>query len=773
LRRRGAGEKGAEVVPGTRAPGSPGSLEPVATVDSGWTLLDALRGIVEAMPDAVVILDRHRFVRYASSKTAQVLGVDPAGIVGLDVCDALPLGPHRGMLLAHLDRQMEGVEEQYEIRLETHDGTPRWAAVHAVPRPGPTGEVAGVLWTVRDAALGEQPDRGIRELALRDPLTGVPNRTLLIERLQNAAARARRDDEYQFAVLFLDVDHLKDVNDSFGHTAGDALLRTVARRLQNCLRPEDTIARYGGDEFAILLEGIQSISDVTRIAARIQEELTAPLHVEGYDLSTSASIGIAVNSAAEESVEQLLHHADTAMYRAKALGPGRYAVFDRGMHVQALARLQTEVELRIALQRDQFRLLFQPIVRLADGRCEGVEALLRWDHPERGGLAPGEFLPVAEDTRLILPIGEWVLRRACERMREWIDRLGPAAPDWVAINLSGKELLQPEAARHLAEVVASSGLDPRHVRLEVREVSLAYHEQLVCQALEEFRDVGFGLHLDDFGSGHSSLAALQRLSVRALKIDLSLVRGAAAAPGAPGEAETGSALVRMIQGLAGAMGAAVMAKGVETQVELDLLLAAGCQYSQGFLLGHPMQASATEAMLVQGGFRQLTSGEGVDIQEQGDRSFPRSPNRGPRDPGARAAEEGQSMIQGDGMRKRVILLVEDEPEIVAIIGRALGKEDYLILTANSGEEALTRSEEHGGGIDLLITDIVMPGMGGRELAWRLQELHPHMAVILLSGYADITGAMQMFDSERSIFLEKPLDLGVLRETVREVLAQGV
>jgi diguanylate cyclase (GGDEF)-like protein/PAS domain S-box-containing protein len=595
LKERVAGESAVEA--GVRAGGTASeALEPVATLTSSWSLLEALRGVVEALPDAVILMDRDRVVRYASPTTAQMLGIEPPSIVGRFICDALPLGPDLAVLLAHLDRQLEGVEEEYEIRLETRGNATRRATVRATPQRGRDGVVAGVLWTVRDEALGEQRDQGIRELALRDPLTGVPNRTLLIERLQNAAARARRHEGHQFAVLFLDLDDLKHVNDTFGHNVGDALLRTVARRLQSCLRPEDTIARYGGDEFAILLEGIQSITDVTRIAARIQEEMAAPLHVQGYHLSASASIGIAVNSSMEESVEQLLHHADTAMYRAKALGPGRYAVFDRGMHVQALARLQTEVELRIALEREQFRLLFQPIVRLADRRIEGVEALLRWDHPERGELPPEEFLPVAEDTRLILPITEWVLRRACERMRDWRDRLGPAAPAWAAINLSGRELLHPGSATHLAGIVDGCGLDTRHIRLEVREGSLAHHEQLVGQTLEELRRAGFGVHLVDFGSGHSSLAGLQRLSVTAVKFDLSLIRGSGTALD-PEVEPPGSALVRMIQAIAGAMGAAIIAGGLDAEAELDLLLRTGCEYGQGDLLGPPARATVAEVWL--------------------------------------------------------------------------------------------------------------------------------------------------------------------------------
>ena len=430
----------------------------------------------------------------------------------------------------------------------------------------------------------------LRHDTLHDALTGLPNRLLFMERLTHCIARAKRRDGYLFAVLFLDLDRFKVINDSLGHHVGDELLVMISRRLQRCLREEDTVARFGGDEFAILLEDIVGISDATRVAERIQAELSASVNLNGFDVFTSASIGIALSSSAYERPEYLLRNADMAMYRAKGLGQARFEVFDRTMHAQALARLQLETDLRHALERDEFVLHFQPIISLADGTICGLEALIRWAHPELGLLSPDDFIPAAEETGLILPIGQWVLQEACRRVRRWRVRFGDDQVRSVGVNLSAKQFSQIDLMEQIWDAVRESGVPADALRLEITESAVMDSADAAVVLLGRLKGLGVQVSLDDFGTGYSSLSYLHRFPLDALKIDRSFV-------GQMGSDARTMRLVETVLTLARGLGVVAVAEGIETAEQLAHLRALGCELGQGFYFSPPLPPEELEALL--------------------------------------------------------------------------------------------------------------------------------------------------------------------------------
>jgi diguanylate cyclase (GGDEF)-like protein len=394
----------------------------------------------------------------------------------------------------------------------------------------------------------------------------------------------------QFAVLFLDLDRFKVVNDSLGHHVGDELLVAVARRLQENVRTTDTVARFGGDEFAILRTALDEAADATRIASRVAEAVAAPVNLNGYEVYTSASIGIALSTLGYDRPEYLLRNADMAMYRAKGNGGTGWEVFDRTMHAQALSRLQMETDLRRALQRDELRLHYQPIISLSTGQVVGVEALCRWQHPDRGLIEPAEFIPVAEETGAIVPLGEWVLYEACMQLAAWRRELGVRVA--VSVNLSARQLAAPGFADTVRRALEESGLKPRHLKLEITESALLESEAAGA-LLGELRALGVEMQLDDFGTGYSSLSALHRLPMNALKVDRTFV-------GRMEEGNASAQLVRTITLMARGLDLSVIAEGVETEAQLAELRAMGCDYAQGYLISRPVPAGALRDLLASG-----------------------------------------------------------------------------------------------------------------------------------------------------------------------------
>jgi diguanylate cyclase (GGDEF)-like protein/PAS domain S-box-containing protein len=427
--------------------------------------------------------------------------------------------------------------------------------------------------------------------AMHDPLTGLPNRHLFMERLGGALMRYHRRESSLFAVLFLDLDRFKVVNDSLGHHVGDELLQVVGDRLRASVRSGDTVARFGGDEFAVLLEELENLDEATHIAERLGQAVAAPINLSGYEVFSSASIGIALCSAGLDRPEYLLRNADVAMYRAKGSGARRYEVFDRTMHAQALERLQMETDLRRALVRGEFRLHYQPIVSLTRGTITGVEALLRWDHAERGLTSPNDFIPVAEETGLILPLGAWVLTEACRQLAEWRHEF-PQARIALSVNLSAKQFGQADLVERIRAALDEAGLDPRHLKLEITESAIIDHPGSAGAMLRQLKEQGIQVQMDDFGTGYSSLSSLHSLPLDALKIDRSFVSRM------PGDRAT-MQMVRTIALLARGLDLAVIAEGVETQEQMDEVRAMGCDYAQGYLIARPLDPEGIRALLAQ------------------------------------------------------------------------------------------------------------------------------------------------------------------------------
>jgi diguanylate cyclase (GGDEF)-like protein len=430
----------------------------------------------------------------------------------------------------------------------------------------------------------------LRHGALHDALTDLPNRLLFMERLEHVVQRARRREGSLFAVLFLDLDRFKVINDSLGHHIGDELLIALADRLRVCVRVEDTVARFGGDEFAILVESISDVSDATRVAERIHETLSAPIELEGFRLVTSASVGIALGASAEELPTDLLRNADVAMYRAKAAGPGRFEVFDRGMHVAALGRLQMETELRYALERGELVLQYQPVVEIATGRIASLEALIRWRHPERGWLQPAAFIPLAEETGMVRPIGAWVLHEACRQLVAWREGLALAAPPSIAVNISTRQFARDELMEQVQNALLESGLAAGALCLEITESAMMDNVEAGVGLLQRLKELGVGVCVDDFGTGYSSLSYLHRFPLDEVKIDRSFVSRMIQEKGT-------RQLVRTMTTLAHSLGARSVAEGVETVDELELLREMGADFAQGFLFSRPLDPERVEELL--------------------------------------------------------------------------------------------------------------------------------------------------------------------------------
>lgn len=425
--------------------------------------------------------------------------------------------------------------------------------------------------------------------AFHDTLTGLPNRALLMDRLTHILKRAKRHQNGQFAVLFLDLDRFKVVNDSLGHIVGDQLLVDFAHRLRGCLRAGDTVARLGGDEFAIILEDIQHVNDATQVAQRIQQALKQPFSLSGNQVFTTASIGIAMHTSNYSQPEELLRDADTAMYRAKLAGKARYALFNEAMHAIAVERLQLENDLRWALERQELQLFYQPIIALQTGKIYGFEALLRWQHPTLGLVSPSKFIPAAEETGLIVSIGEWVLSEACQQMSEWQCQF-PSQPLAINVNLSAKQLVQPDFVEQVRQVLQTTQLAPSSLKLEITESAIAPNTQTATSMLSQLKALGIELCMDDFGTGYSSLSYLHRLPIDTLKIDRSFISCI----------EFGSENLEIVQTiitLAHNLGMAVVAEGVETAQQLGKLKEMQCEFGQGYFFDRPLDGSTAWALI--------------------------------------------------------------------------------------------------------------------------------------------------------------------------------
>jgi diguanylate cyclase (GGDEF)-like protein/PAS domain S-box-containing protein len=549
----------------------------------------ALRGANEGIWDWDVRSGRF----YCSPRCKEMLGYAPEEIedaIGEWLGRVHPddRSAVRAALQAHVDGEAAHFEAEH--RLRARDGSYRWMLARGFAVRDADGRATRVAGSLADVTERKRTEARLQHDALHDGLTGLPNRVLFLDRLEQAMRRAaRRDDDVVCAVLFVDLDRFKLVNDSLGHQAGDEVLTAVARRLESALRPGDTVARLGGDEFTVLLEEISGVHEATRVAERIHATLADSFRVAGHELVIGASVGIALGSP-DRRPEDLVRDADIAMYRAKTEGRGGHEVFDARMHAGLVARRDIESGLRAAIESRSLEVVYQPVVQTATGRIAGFEALCRW--PGRA-LQPEEFLPVAEETGLIVALGELVLAEACRQVAAW--RRSPAGEGIVlSVNVSARQLREASFADTVGTALAESGLDAGALRLEVAEAALAADPDAVAAVLGAVRErLGVCARIDDFGTAASSLRELHRFPGDAVKIDRSLVLGLGSAAGA-------YEIVKAIVGLAHTLGLEVVAEGVETRECLDVLKVLGCEFAQGFLFSAPVSATEATALLAAG-----------------------------------------------------------------------------------------------------------------------------------------------------------------------------
>jgi diguanylate cyclase (GGDEF)-like protein len=481
------------------------------------------------------------------------------------------------------------VDEEY--RLLAKDGSVVWVREETVLVRGEGGEPLYVQGILTDTTERKSLEERLRHQALHDSLTGLPNRRLFVDRLRHALGRTSRREGRWVAVLFMDLDNFKAVNDSLGHGSGDLLLAAVAERLGRLLRPEDTLARFGGDEFAVIVEDVGAPDEAVRVAERIIEGFGAAFGLEGRDLYARASTGIAFGDARTKTPEDLLRDADTAMYRAKESGAG-YSVFDMAMHERAVGRLRLENDLRRAVERDEFVVHYQPIVRLDRGEVVAVEALVRWEHPEQGLLEPDEFVPVAEESGLVVPMGERVLKEACLTAKRWQQEYPRIPPLVVSVNLSARQLSRPDLAETVEGTLRETGLEARCLSLDVTETVYVRALEGNTGALSRLRKMGVGISIDDFGMGYSSLSYLKRLPTDTIKIDRSFVEGL-------GEDIEDTAIVGMVIDLAHTLGMEAVAEGVETEGQAALLKELGCDLGQGYRFSRPLTPEEVPGVLAE------------------------------------------------------------------------------------------------------------------------------------------------------------------------------
>ena len=483
------------------------------------------------------------------------------------------------------------VDEQYpgqiEYRVQRPDGEVTWVYGQWVPEYNEAGKAVGCVGTLTDINELKQAQELIIHNALHDPLTNLPNRALLLERLKLAIQRSKRLEDYRYAVLFIDLDRFKVVNDSLGHSIGDRLLIDIAKRFKMCLRDTDFVARLGGDEFVIVLEDIDSTDTVVHVAERILYDCRRPLNISGHEIFMGLSMGIVLGSKEYHQASDLIRDADIAMYRAKDDGKSRYTFFNAIMHTQALKRLDLETALCKAIEQEEFIVYYQPIVNLQDGKLAGLEALVRWQHPTRGLISPADFIPIAEETGLIVQLDKWVLHQACRQMAQWQHRFPHQFPFRVNVNLSAKDLCDLSLHRTVESILSDTGISGDLIALELTESMLVEEISQTIDLLEELAEQRVHISIDDFGTGYSSLSYLHQLPVHSLKIDRSFV--SQIRPG-----NRNCKVINIIVALSNQLGLKVVAEGIENNEQLQWLRSLGCNFGQGYHFSKPLSAKQIE-----------------------------------------------------------------------------------------------------------------------------------------------------------------------------------
>lgn len=479
---------------------------------------------------------------------------------------------------------------QLEKRYVHKSGKHVWVLSSASVTRDAENNPLNFIFQTQDITERKRAEEHIHHAAFHDALTGLPNRGLLTDRLSMSVERAKRNKGYFFAVLFIDLDRFKVVNDSLGHPVGDQLLVELSRRLEKCMRTVDTVARLGGDEFAILLDGVEGAESAILVADRIQQDLSLPFNLGGHEVFTTASIGIAFSSSGYDKPEDILRDSDTAMYRAKANGKARYEVFDQAMHTIAVQLLKLENDLRRAVEREEIEVHYQPIISLETEELVGFEALARWRHPTRGLIPPVKFIPLAEETGLIIPLGSQLLRQACGQMRLWQQQFSNSRKLTISVNLSSIQFQQTGLVEHIEQILQETELEPSSLRLEITESIVMENAHLASEMLNRLNALGVRISLDDFGTGYSSLAYLHEFPIQNLKIDRSFVSRI-------GTSKDSSKIIKTIITLAAELDMNVTAEGVETRTQHQQLRVLGCDFGQGYFFSKPITAVAAEELM--------------------------------------------------------------------------------------------------------------------------------------------------------------------------------
>jgi diguanylate cyclase (GGDEF)-like protein/PAS domain S-box-containing protein len=573
--------------PDRRAPRSSGRVQRRRRKDVLHANDEAFRALVQHSQDIITVHDGQGVTRYESPSASRVLGSSPGALVGRIPFDSIHPKDVTGAREAFA-KLLEGERPKAPVEFRFRHAKGHWIHLEALgtnllDHPG----IRGVVITSRDVSERHKAEKGAQYLSQHDGLTGLPNRVLMQDRLHQAISQARRAGG-QVALMFIDLDRFKTVNDSFGRVIGDTLLRQVAQRLTTCLRDTDTIARLGGDEFTIMLPDAGNAQVVGEVAQRVLSELSRPFNDGEQELYVSASIGISLFPRDGSDPDELVKHADRAMYSAKDSGRNMYRYFTEDLNREVREKVMLESGLRRAIHRGELRLFYQPIIDLTTNQVIGAESLVRWQHPSLGLIYPEKFIPVAEESGLIVPLGEWVLRTACEQLRAW-QQEGLALQ--VAVNVSARQFHHGNLADLVVAVMADSHVDPQLVEIELTESAIMHDAEASISTLERLKSRGISISIDDFGTGYSSLSYLKRLPLDILKIDQSFVRDITTD-------NNDATIVRAIIGLARSLGIKVLAEGVENDAQLSFLNQYGCNYGQGFLFGKPLAPEAFAELMM-------------------------------------------------------------------------------------------------------------------------------------------------------------------------------
>ncbi|WP_317205138.1 EAL domain-containing protein [Janthinobacterium sp.] len=683
--------------------------------------LQRFRTAMDATADAILLVSRDsmRFVE-ANATGCRMLGYTRAELFGIGPAQLAAAGgaPMEGVYDAIIAGQSSGALSETELRRK--DGSLVQVEVHH------QALAAGADWiivaVVRDITERRQAQQRLHHQAHHDALTGLPNRTLFYDALKKTLALAR-ENGWLVAVLFIDLDHFKNINDTLGHAIGDALLVQFSERLTQCVRLRDTVGRLGGDEFALILVMQDGQQGAAQVAKKIREVLRAPFDLQGYEVIITASIGITICPEDASEPDTLIKYADTAMYQAKHAGRDTYRFFTAQMNVDVLARLELENALRKAFEHEEFVLHYQPKVQLGSGRIAGLEALLRWERPGHGLVSPAAFIPVLEETGMIVRVGSWVITAACRQIGLWLR--SPVGAVHVSVNVSGRQFVEGDLDADVIGALGSYGVPAELLELELTETSLMANTERTIASLRNLRRRGVQISVDDFGTGYSSLAYLRRFPIDKLKIDIAFIRDVTSNP-------DDAAIVRAIISMAHSLNLVVVAEGVETEAQLNHLRRQRCDQIQGYYFSRPLSAERMDALL----------------------------------------RLGTTLAQPEsaGPPTQTLLIIDDDPLMLELLAELFAGDGYRILSARSGAEGfevLALNDVH-----VILCDQSMPAMAGTVFLERVMALYPRTFRIVLSGHTVLELMMEAVNSGAIYrFYTKPWDNKLLRDHVRDAFHQ--